>query len=137
MLAKQNHRCAGCGARVETGYTKRYHYCDYLGKYFCPRCHSDSMAYIPARIVRRWDHVKRPVSNFARDLLTRVSDEPLYDVYSINPTLNHKVKDLETATYCRTQLGHINLFLQTCRDGQRYVGCVWDVLGDWYDVIDL
>ena len=114
-------RCAGCGARVETGYIKRFHYCDYLGKYFCPRCHTNKMAVIPARVIRRWDLAKRSVSNFAYDLLARMFDDPLFDVQSINPNLRYKARDLDTARSLKKQLGHLNLFLQTCRAATTYV----------------
>ena len=47
QIAKQNYRCAGCGAKVEIAFAKRLRYCNYLGKYFCACCHSNETFVIP------------------------------------------------------------------------------------------
>lgn len=118
VLVKQNYRCAGCGAKVEPGYMKRYRYCEYLGKYFCPRCHTNAVAYIPGRILRKWDFTKYNVSKFAWDLLSKIYDDPLFNVQDINSSLYRKVRTLDMVRECRIQLSQLRLFLQTCRLGQ-------------------
>ena len=40
------------------GTIKRYKYCEYLGKLFCPCCHGNETALIPARILHKWDFDK-------------------------------------------------------------------------------
>lgn len=102
-----------------TGYMRRYRYCEYLGKFFCPRCHSNELAFIPARILHRWDFTRYYVSNFARDLLERMRDDPLYNIDDINPTLYQRIRALSRAEEYRIQLYHLIAFLSTCRTVQR------------------
>ncbi|KAK6195419.1 hypothetical protein SNE40_000855 [Patella caerulea] len=117
ILAKQNYRCAGCGTKVELDYVKRFRYCEYLGKFFCQCCHSNSLEYIPGRIIRKWDFMKYQVSNFARDVLTKIYSDPLFDITVINPTLYRKTRNLESIRDFRKQLYHLRTFLKVCKDG--------------------
>ncbi|ESO98856.1 hypothetical protein LOTGIDRAFT_114026, partial [Lottia gigantea] len=117
ILAKQNYRCAGCGMKVELDYIKRFRYCEYLGKYFCQCCHSNQLQYIPGRIIRKWDFTKYPVSNFARDVLTRLCKDPLFNIGDINPSIYRKSKTLETIRDLRKQLYHLYSFLKVCKTG--------------------
>ena len=94
---------------------KRYRYCEYLGKYFCPCCHSNEVAYIPSRILHKWDFSKYPVSHFARDLLNRIYGDPLFSIEDINLGLYKKVRQLDAVREYRVQLSHLYLFLKTCR----------------------
>ncbi|XP_053404594.1 run domain Beclin-1-interacting and cysteine-rich domain-containing protein-like isoform X2 [Mercenaria mercenaria] len=115
VLVRQNYRCAGCGMKVEPGYAKRYRYCEYLGKYFCQCCHSNQLAEIPARILKKWDFTKYYVSNFARDFLTKISGEPLFNISDINPMLYKKVKLLDHIRDWRIQLRHLKSLVGLCR----------------------
>ena len=38
--------------------------CDYTGKYYCPYCHWNDLAVIPARIVHNWDFEPQKVLSF-------------------------------------------------------------------------
>ncbi|XP_022098659.1 run domain Beclin-1-interacting and cysteine-rich domain-containing protein-like isoform X2 [Acanthaster planci] len=118
LVAKQNYRCAGCGMRIERGSVKRLRYCEYLGKYFCHCCHSNSSAAIPGRILRKWDFQKVPVCNFARELLEKMHEDPLFNVMDINPSLYRRVKSLNTCRELRMQLFFLKDFLKTCRLSQ-------------------
>ncbi|XP_006816463.1 run domain Beclin-1-interacting and cysteine-rich domain-containing protein-like [Saccoglossus kowalevskii] len=118
IIAKQNYRCAGCGMKIEPGYMKRLRYCEYLGKYFCHCCHANGMTVIPGRILRKWDFHKYPVSNFARDLITKMQNDPFFNVTDINPSLYRRVRSLEAVREYRTQLYYLKDFLRTCRQGQ-------------------
>ncbi|KAG8452318.1 hypothetical protein GDO86_004213 [Hymenochirus boettgeri] len=51
IVASQNYMCAGCGTKVEPRYINRLRYCEYLGKYFCDCCHSNSLTFIPGQIL--------------------------------------------------------------------------------------
>ncbi|NXC18832.1 RUBIC protein, partial [Corythaeola cristata] len=93
-VAKQNYRCAGCGIRTDPDYIKRLRYCEYLGKYFCQCCHENAQTVIPSRILRKWDFSKYYVSNFSKDLLSKIWSDPLFNVQDINPALYRKVKSL-------------------------------------------
>ncbi|XP_074070835.1 run domain Beclin-1-interacting and cysteine-rich domain-containing protein isoform X3 [Macrotis lagotis] len=114
-VAKQNYRCAGCGIRTDPDYIKRLRYCEYLGKYFCQCCHGNAQVIIPSRILRKWDFSKYYVSNFSKDLLTKIWNDPLFNVQDINSTLYRKVKLLNQVRLLRIQLYHMKNMFKTCR----------------------
>ncbi|NXO52086.1 RUBIC protein, partial [Aramus guarauna] len=114
-VAKQNYRCAGCGIRTDPDYIKRLRYCEYLGKYFCQCCHENAQTVIPGRILRKWDFSKYYVSNFSKDLLSKIWSDPLFNVQDINPALYRKVKSLNQVWLLRIQLFHMKNMFKTCR----------------------
>ncbi|NXD00038.1 RUBIC protein, partial [Certhia familiaris] len=114
-VAKQNYRCAGCGIRTDPDYIKRLRYCEYLGKYFCQCCHENAQTIIPSRILRKWDFSKYYVSNFSKDLLSKMWSDPLFNVQAINPALYQKVKALNQVRLLRIQLFHMKNMFKTCR----------------------
>ncbi|KAM9502048.1 run domain Beclin-1-interacting and cysteine-rich domain-containing protein-like isoform 3-T3 [Salvelinus alpinus] len=115
VVAKQNYRCAGCGTRIDPDYIKRMRYCEYLGRYFCQCCHENAQAVVPGRVLRKWDFSKYYVSNFARDLLGKISGDPLFNPSDINSGLYKKNKALETVRVLRVQLFHMKNLFKTCR----------------------
>lgn len=76
-------------------YIKRLRYCEYLGRYFCQCCHENAQAVVPGRVLRKWDFSKYYVSNFARDLLSKIAGDPLFNPNDINSGLYKKIKALE------------------------------------------
>ncbi|XP_008568917.1 PREDICTED: run domain Beclin-1 interacting and cysteine-rich containing protein isoform X3 [Galeopterus variegatus] len=114
-VAKQNYRCAGCGIRTDPDYIKRLRYCEYLGKYFCQCCHENAQMVIPSRILRKWDFSKYYVSNFSKDLLIKIWNDPLFNVQDINSALYRKVKLLNQVRLLRVQLYHMKNMFKTCR----------------------
>lgn len=76
-------------------YIRRLRYCEYLGRYFCQCCHENAQAVVPGRVLRKWDFSKYYVSNFARDLLSKIAGDPLFNPSDINSGLYKKVKGLE------------------------------------------
>ncbi|XP_029422025.1 run domain Beclin-1-interacting and cysteine-rich domain-containing protein isoform X2 [Nannospalax galili] len=114
-VAKQNYRCAGCGIRTEPDYIKRLRYCEYLGKYFCQCCHENAQMVIPSRILRKWDFSKYYISNFSKDLLIKIWNDPLFNVQDINSALYRKVKLLNQVRLLRVQLYHMKNMFKTCR----------------------
>ncbi|XP_062987835.1 run domain Beclin-1-interacting and cysteine-rich domain-containing protein isoform X2 [Elgaria multicarinata webbii] len=114
-VAKQNFRCAGCGNRTDPDYMKRMRYCEYLGKYFCQCCHENAQMVIPSRILRKWDFSKYYVSNFSKDLLSKIWSDPLFNVQDINTGLYRKVKPLNQVRLLRIQLYHMKNMFKTCR----------------------
>ncbi|NXE51743.1 RUBIC protein, partial [Casuarius casuarius] len=114
-VAKQNYRCAGCGIRTDPDYIKRLRYCEYLGKYFCQCCHENAQTVIPSRILRKWDFSKYYVSNFSKDLLSKIWSDPLFNVQDINAALYRKVKSLNQVWLLRVQLFHMKNMFKTCR----------------------
>ncbi|XP_069068991.1 run domain Beclin-1-interacting and cysteine-rich domain-containing protein isoform X2 [Pleurodeles waltl] len=114
-VAKQNYRCAGCGIRTEPDYIRRLRYCEYLGKYFCQCCHENALMPIPSRILCKWDFSKYYVSNFSKDLLTKIWNDPLFNMQDINGNLYRKVKALDQVRMLRVQLTHMKNMFKTCR----------------------
>ncbi|XP_030071923.1 run domain Beclin-1-interacting and cysteine-rich domain-containing protein isoform X2 [Microcaecilia unicolor] len=114
-VAKQNYRCAGCGIRTDPDYIKRMRYCEYLGKYFCQCCHENAQMIIPGRILHKWDFSKYYVSNFSKDLLTKIWNDPLFNVQDINGALYRKVKALDQVRVLRIQLVDMKNMFKTCR----------------------
>ncbi|XP_070439673.1 run domain Beclin-1-interacting and cysteine-rich domain-containing protein isoform X27 [Equus przewalskii] len=114
-VAKQNYRCAGCGIRTDPDYIKRLRYCEYLGKYFCQCCHENAQMVIPSRVLRKWDFSKYYVSNFSKDLLIKIWNDPLFNVQDINSALYRKVKLLNQVRLLRIQLYHMKNMFKTCR----------------------
>ncbi|XP_076581843.1 run domain Beclin-1-interacting and cysteine-rich domain-containing protein isoform X2 [Chaetodon auriga] len=115
VVAKQNYRCAGCGTRIDPDYIKRLRYCEYLGRYFCQCCHENAQAVVPGRVLRKWDFSKYYVSNFARDLLSKIAGDPLFNPNDINSGLYKKIKALEAVRVLRVQLFHMKNLFKTCR----------------------
>ncbi|XP_005383151.1 PREDICTED: run domain Beclin-1 interacting and cysteine-rich containing protein isoform X2 [Chinchilla lanigera] len=114
-VAKQNYRCAGCGIRTDPDYIKRLRYCEYLGKYFCQCCHENAQTVIPSRVLRKWDFSKYYVSNFSKDLLLKIWNDPLFNVQDVNSALYRKVKLLNQVRLLRVQLYHMKNMFKTCR----------------------
>ncbi|XP_042371812.1 run domain Beclin-1-interacting and cysteine-rich domain-containing protein isoform X5 [Plectropomus leopardus] len=115
VVSKQNYRCAGCGTRIDPDYIKRLRYCEYLGRYFCQCCHENAQAVVPGRVLRKWDFSKYYVSNFARDLLSKIAGDPLFNPSDINSGLYKKIKALEAVRVLRMQLFHMKNLFKTCR----------------------
>lgn len=121
LLTKQNYRCAGCGMKVDPGYAKRYRYCEYTGKYFCQCCHSNQTSVIPARMLKKWDFYKYYVSNFAHGFLTKIMNDPLFNISDINPMLYKKVKTLAQIKEWREQLRSLKSLMSLCKLAKRWV----------------
>ncbi|KAJ8278588.1 hypothetical protein GJAV_G00089220 [Gymnothorax javanicus] len=73
---------------------------------------------IPARVLWKWDFHRFPVSNFARDLLSAIAAEPLFNVAEINCSLYGKVKALQSVRILRMQLVHMKILLETCQSAK-------------------
>lgn len=115
VMAKQGHRCAGCGMKVAPEYAHRFRYCEYLGRYFCTGCHSNQLALVPGRVLSKWDFTRCPVSIFSYRLLEQMLSDPLYNVGDLNPALYRKAKALERTRTIRIQLQNLKDFLLACR----------------------
>nr|XP_022343883.1 run domain Beclin-1-interacting and cysteine-rich domain-containing protein-like isoform X3 [Crassostrea virginica] len=137
VMAKQNFRCAGCGTRVERAYMKRFRYCEYLGKYFCQCCHRNKLNYIPGHIIRKWDFKQYPVSDFSWKLLTRIYNEPYFNLSTINPTLFKKVRVLETVHSLRQQLMYLCKFLKICKYSESLIREMMAEPSHWHEDIDV
>ncbi|XP_048745688.2 run domain Beclin-1-interacting and cysteine-rich domain-containing protein-like isoform X2 [Ostrea edulis] len=137
VMAKQNFRCAGCGTRVEPAYMKRFRYCQYLGKYFCQCCHRNEINYIPGHIIRKWDFKQYPVSDFSWRLLSRIFNEPYFNVSTINPLLFKKVRELDTIHDLRLQLVYLCKFLSICKYSESVKNEVKATPSHWQGDVDM
>ena len=58
QLASQGYRCTGCGMKQDPSQARHFRFCNYTGKYFCQRCHTNATSVIPAYIMDRWSFKK-------------------------------------------------------------------------------
>ncbi|XP_062601083.1 run domain Beclin-1-interacting and cysteine-rich domain-containing protein-like isoform X2 [Saccostrea cucullata] len=137
VMEKQNFRCAGCGTRVEPAYMKRFRYCVYLGKYFCQCCHTNKVNYIPGHIIRKWDFKQYPVSDFSWRLLSRIFNEPYFNLLTINPSLFKKVKILDTIHALRLQLMYLCKFLAICKYSESIISKIKTEPSHWHEDVDV
>ncbi len=59
-LTHQHFRCARCNIAFNAT-TIVARLCDYSGLYYCPTCHHNDQAVIPARVVHNWDFAQKKV----------------------------------------------------------------------------
>lgn len=118
-MVRQSYRCAGCGSKIDLDLARRLvSYCHYLGKYFCKCCFSHKSINLPGYILQKWDFHKYPVSHFALQLLDRISNEPLFNINDINPTLYKKIKKLRNLIDIRLQLYYLKIYISTCQQAE-------------------
>ncbi|CAH0382427.1 unnamed protein product [Bemisia tabaci] len=137
LMVKQNYRCAGCGAKVEPKYIRKYRYCEYLGRYFCTSCHTNQTAILPSRVLNKWDFSKCLVSDFSFHLLEQMNSDPLFNVQDQNPNLFRKARGLERTRQLRWQLCLMKAFLITCRFATNVQNLMKDVPSHIIDDPDL
>jgi len=68
--------------------------CDYDGRYYCPKCHWNNTAVIPARVVHNWDFVERPVCCSCSEFLKMMFPRPIINMDKLNPQLFGLVEEL-------------------------------------------
>lgn len=116
LLQHQNQRCAGCGMRVAAAYSRRFRYCEYLGRYHCTNCHRNQMASIPAHVLHDWDFAVRPVSVFAYRLLEQIATVPVFRMPQLTVEVRGgRVRALQLARQRREQLSYVRDFVVACR----------------------
>jgi len=117
-LRKQEYRCHGCGLRVDKELSKHFRYCNYSGRYFCLSCHANSLDVIPAMVLNKWVFKKFNISNYAKTILDKTRNEPVFVIDSIKPDLYHKVPQLNRISHIRLQLVAVRRYLVTCKFAQ-------------------
>ncbi|XP_003383267.1 PREDICTED: run domain Beclin-1-interacting and cysteine-rich domain-containing protein-like [Amphimedon queenslandica] len=113
-LKDQNYRCAGCGVKIDISHTKLLRFCYYIGKYFCTTCHQNSLSYIPAYIMSKWNFKKYPVSNFARDTLAEFEKEPHFNLDISR--LYYRIYELKKVKDLREQISFMRRYIFSCRE---------------------
>ncbi|XP_037076445.1 run domain Beclin-1-interacting and cysteine-rich domain-containing protein-like [Pollicipes pollicipes] len=135
-MARQSHRCAGCGLKVSPALAKKFRWCEYLGRYFCAGCHENQQFYVPARIIHKHDYNMYPVSLISYQISAPDPEAgvligtrcrcsrtscwspsgaiPLFHVNTINPSvLNYS--DLHQCRVLRKRLSIAQKYVGTCR----------------------
>ena len=59
------------------------------------------------------------MSNFAFDILTKMYNDPLFNLADINPMLYKKVRILDHIKDWRQQLWHLRTLLQVCKHANK------------------
>ncbi|XP_011308279.1 differentially expressed in FDCP 8 homolog isoform X1 [Fopius arisanus] len=142
-LSAQLYRCAECHTKITFTITKGLslpcfgspfrqtesawvepRLCDYTGLYFCQRCHWNTPAVIPARVIRNWDLDPRKVSRSASQLLGLLNERPVLPLEELNPKLFTLVPDLSLLKRLREELQMMKKYLVFCPDAD-FQGLPW------------
>lgn len=121
-LAKQEYRCAGCSRPIGLIYGP-YKVCGFTGGYYCPDCHFDDEAIIPARVFLNGDFSKRKVCRQVRDWIRETETDAVLDALQFNRHVYSFQRDFAALLTVRSQLQHLSVYLLTCRtaeDGQEF-----------------
>ncbi|CAH8449401.1 unnamed protein product [Schistosoma intercalatum] len=136
VLVSQNNRCAGCGAFIETRYLKRMRFCEFFGRYFCCVCHSNTLMTLPGNLVTCWDFRMLSVSNFARDRLRQLHNQPLLRTIDFNKQVLNRQSNLVNCLTLRKQGNLMLPFIQQCQTAQQLVDFT-SIPSHWFETPDL
>ncbi|XP_047098250.1 differentially expressed in FDCP 8 homolog A isoform X1 [Schistocerca piceifrons] len=131
-LSAQSYRCAECKTHITFTFPKGLtcfgrpftsenswvepRLCDYDGCYYCPSCHWNSMAVIPARVIHNWDFEERPVCRASRQLLQLMIKRPLLNLEELNPRLFGFVEELGFVKKMREDIMIMKKYFISCKD---------------------
>ncbi|XP_014297334.1 differentially expressed in FDCP 8 homolog [Microplitis demolitor] len=116
-LSAQGYKCAECHTRLTfKSVWVEPRLCDYTGLYYCQRCHWNTMAVIPARVIRNWDMEPKRVSRSAAQLLHLLNERPVLLLEQLNPKLFELVPDLSLIKRLREELQMMKKYLVFCQE---------------------
>lgn len=138
-LTAKNSLCSGCGDDLQTSSAR---WCAYSGNFYCPKCHSNKKAVLPARVIKQWNFKPAKVSNYAYDYLQSNWNRPVLDVATlekdakpsragalglpipiklplISRNRNSSVSIINHLTLLRERLVSVAEFIRACRNGHR------------------
>lgn len=116
-LPGQNYRCYECETPIGIIYGPPRH-CGFTGKYYCARCHDNSVSVIPARLMYNWDHSPRPICKRAKCYLSRIQHDPILDLSVSNEALYSHVPALDRVRILRIRLQKMEPYLRSCQVGK-------------------
>lgn len=126
-LSAQMYRCAECNTRITfKSSCVEPRLCDYSGLYYCQRCHWNTTAVIPARVIRNWDMEPRRVCRAAAQLLALIEQRPVLHLEQLNPKLFTLVPDLSLMKKLREELQMMKQYLICCPEAN-HQGLPWRV----------
>ncbi|XP_069700928.1 differentially expressed in FDCP 8 homolog A isoform X2 [Periplaneta americana] len=116
-LSAQAYRCAECKAHItfKNSWVEP-RLCDYDGRYYCPSCHWNSTAVIPARVVHNWDFEERRVCRASKQLLRIMEKRPVLKLQQLNPRLFGFVEELSLVKKIREDILVMKKYFVSCRD---------------------
>jgi len=114
-LSEQNTLCFGCGTPLSQGWFTSVRFCRYIGKYFCNSCHKNNKFLNPGRILFYWDFSYVYISEFYKQILEEIYNDPIFDIKEINKELLNKVPILKKIQNIRMQLHYMKKFISTCK----------------------
>lgn len=116
-IEDQLSQCAGCQKPI-TKSGKIFgdaRYCYYSGKYYCKFCHVGDKSYIPSYILHRWDFTKRPVSKFYMKFLNEFSQEPIFEIETVNFNIYSLSNNLKKVRALKICLGYQKNYIVKCK----------------------
>ncbi|XP_043464222.1 differentially expressed in FDCP 8 homolog [Leptopilina heterotoma] len=144
-LSAQGYRCAECKCRITFTNSKGlsmlcfvspFSYtestwveprlCDYSGLYYCQKCHWNTYAVIPARVIRNWDMEPRRVCRAASQLLSLLHERPVLLLEELNSKLFTLVPDMSIVKRLREELQMMKQYLIVCSEANNQ-GLPWRV----------
>jgi len=130
-LSAQTYRCAECKAHITFTFPKGLscfgrpftsenswiepRLCDYDGRYYCPTCHWNSTAVIPARVVHNWDFEERKVCRASKQLLRLMEKRPVLKLQQLNPRLFDFVEELNVVKKIREDILIMKKYFVSCK----------------------
>lgn len=106
--------CFGCGATFGSLFSSAPRYCEFTGKYFCSKCHSNKKSVIPSHVVWDWDREQYPINNKSLKFLEDNSKVPLIYLTTINLSLYGQVTLLKSFRLVRKKLYFMKDFISSC-----------------------
>eukprot|EP00117_Sycon_ciliatum_P037407 scpid45103/ scgid27993/ Differentially expressed in FDCP 8 homolog len=121
-LGEQQYMCFECRRRIAFS-PRRNHLearlCDYTGKYYCPFCHWNDTAVIPARVIHNWDFEHRKVCRSSLEVLTLTSKRACLSVGDVNSMLYNYVGDLSTVKQLREEILIMKEYFVKCPQARK------------------
>ncbi|XP_066996598.1 differentially expressed in FDCP 8 homolog isoform X2 [Anabrus simplex] len=116
-LSAQSYRCAECKAHItfKNSWVEP-RLCDYNGHYYCPNCHWNALAVIPARVVHNWDFEERRVTQVSKQLLQLMINRPILKLQDLNPRLFGFVEELSLVKKIREDIMLMKKYFVSCKD---------------------
>ena len=115
-LSSQHYKCYECQTPISYkngGYEPRQ--CDFSGNYYCPSCHWNDEAIIPARVMCNWDFEPRPVSRASRQFLRLMYKKPVLTFKSSHSYLLKFVQELSEMRKLREEILMMKKYFISCQ----------------------
>lgn len=115
-LSSQYYKCYECQAPIsyKAGCLEPRQ-CDYTGFYYCPACHWNDEAIIPARVVHNWDFTQYKVCRASRQYLKLMYKRPVISFQSTHTHLFKYVEELNEMRKLREEILMMKVYFLSCQ----------------------